>query len=79
MEENEIIKIWNDGNLQLGRIKHRHNHPQLVHYTIIRTIIAGTDYNKFIDEEISSKNNITKTYGGITLKKHQELFPEDWI
>ena len=74
-----LIRIWNDGNLQLGKIKECHRHPQLVHYNIIRTIYRGSDYNQFIHEEISSVNNIVKNYGKVSFEEHQDLFPEDWI
>jgi len=74
-----LIKVWNDGNQHLAKIKQSHRHPQLIHYIIIRTIYCGSDYNKFINEEITSINNIVKTYGILTFDEHRDLFPEDWI
>lgn len=78
-EVNDLIKVWNDGNLQLGRIKEKHKHPRLIHYSVIRTIIAGKDFDRFRHEEISSMNNVVKFYGNLDLQQHRDLFPEDWI
>lgn len=79
MKENTIIKIWDEGNLQIGRIKEPHTHPKLVHYELIKTIIAGADFNPHRHEIVSSMSNIVKEYGIISLKEHQKLYPEDWI
>ena len=79
LEVGTLIKIWNDGNQHLGKVKEKHNHPKLVHYSIIRTIFRGSNYDKFIHEEISSVDNIINNYGILTYKEHQDLFPEDWI
>ena len=79
LEIGTLIKIWTDGNQHLGKVKDSHRHPLLVHYTIIRTIFRGSDYDRFIHEEISSVNNIVNNYGVVSYKAHQDLFPEDWV
>jgi len=79
LEVGTLIKIWTDGNQHLGKVKEIHSHPSLVHYSIIRTIYRGSDYDKYAHEEISSINNIVNNYGVLPYKEHQDLFPEDWV
>jgi hypothetical protein len=79
LEIGTLIKVWNDGNQHLAKIKEQHSHSRLIHYTIIKTIYHSSNYNKFIHEEISNINNIVSIYGKMSLTEHQNLFPEDWI
>ena len=78
-EVGDIFKIWDDGNLHLGRIKEIHGHPNLIHFDVIRTLKQGSDYNINQREIISSKNNIKIYYGKMKLSEHREAFPEVWI
>lgn len=74
-----IIKIWTCGNLQLGHVKQEHKHKKLVQYYIIRTLKYGSDYNRFVSEEVSSIDNVITNYGVVSYEEHRELYPEYWI
>lgn len=79
VQENDIIKVWDDGILYLGLVKGFMNSSRSVmQFDILRRITPESVAIGF-GEIITSVSNIVMNYGQMSLSKHQEEFPECWI
>ena len=78
-EIGDIIKIMDEGNIEIGYISTNHSHKNLVEYKILKTVRKSSDFDEFRHINISSINNIIENFGNVSIEYLMDLYPEDWI